>query len=725
MQCLKERARYLFRIALFAALTGIMAVALGWFFQPVWKFWNNYNTMHGFYEEPENTIETIFLGASITACGFSVTELYESYGICAYNLGTEQQPVLASYYWLEEAYQRHSDTLRTVVLDCSMLRRSPDLSFYRKALDGMHFSDVKCRAVKDYTDIFEEDFLSCLVPLFSYHDRWSALERSDFEKIGYQADTSVRGYHFLTARYMDAGNYDTLAVPAYLADGTAEPSQFHKESLWYLKKMIDFCSEKGIRLVLMKTPVISSWSSCEHRAAEMIAQQYGLSFFDFNFEPYITQMGYHHALDSADGGHMNYYGATKLTAWFGEYLSRECGALDRREDASYAFMEEELGRYQGGVKWAVQMKAETDPLEYLTAASGSGRTVLVAVKEDAAQSLTPKQRTGFAGIGLEKLSGIAYGDAYLAVIEDGRVTWEQCSAVEKKEEPAAEGNSLEGLEFPFPEEGENDSESETKKEEGILSYQGHSGSIDYALKSGGQPESSIASCVIDGAEYAPNQRGLNIVVYDNEEHQVIDAACFDTCAASQRAGEIQTELNEALNAGVDAAELAGSQKKLYLYNRRCERAREAALLGQETGADGLWQFLMTYWDNEDDVLFLSVSGDAAGALDARARKAFQKIGLLKFSVLEEGDSYLAVVDAGKTLLEKRRQNHLAAKVQGAGYRLVSGGRDTGVMASAVIDGVEYALGDSGVNVIVFDKVLGMVVNRASFDTGTVPVRLPD
>ena len=109
MQCLKERARCLFRIALFAALTAIMAAALGWFFQPVWKFWNNYNTMHGFYEEPENTIETIFLGASITACGFSVTELYESYGICAYNLGTEQQPVLAPYDWLEEAYRRHSD----------------------------------------------------------------------------------------------------------------------------------------------------------------------------------------------------------------------------------------------------------------------------------------------------------------------------------------------------------------------------------------------------------------------------------------------------------------------------------------------------------------------------------------------------------------------------------------------------------------------------------------
>lgn len=85
--------------------------------KPIWLEWNNYNTTHAFYEEPENTIETIFLGASITVNGIIPMELYEEEGICAYNLGTELQPMLASYYWLEEAYRLHSMTLKTVIVD--------------------------------------------------------------------------------------------------------------------------------------------------------------------------------------------------------------------------------------------------------------------------------------------------------------------------------------------------------------------------------------------------------------------------------------------------------------------------------------------------------------------------------------------------------------------------------------------------------------------------------
>lgn len=48
-------------------------------------------------------LKRIFLGASITINGITPTELYRDYGICAYNLGTEQQPVMASYYWMLEA----------------------------------------------------------------------------------------------------------------------------------------------------------------------------------------------------------------------------------------------------------------------------------------------------------------------------------------------------------------------------------------------------------------------------------------------------------------------------------------------------------------------------------------------------------------------------------------------------------------------------------------------
>lgn len=42
-------------------------LSLNKLFQPKWLDWNNYYTVTGFYEEPDNTIETVFLGSSVVA----------------------------------------------------------------------------------------------------------------------------------------------------------------------------------------------------------------------------------------------------------------------------------------------------------------------------------------------------------------------------------------------------------------------------------------------------------------------------------------------------------------------------------------------------------------------------------------------------------------------------------------------------------------------------------
>ena len=76
--------------------------------------------------------------------------------------------MLASYYWLAEAYQYHSDTLKTVVLDVSMLRSIPDEAYYQKALMEMRFSGNKLEAIKACTDTLD-DFLAYLFPIVSYH----------------------------------------------------------------------------------------------------------------------------------------------------------------------------------------------------------------------------------------------------------------------------------------------------------------------------------------------------------------------------------------------------------------------------------------------------------------------------------------------------------------------------------------------------------------------------
>lgn len=40
-----------------------------------------------------------------------------------------------------------------------------------------------------------------------------------------------------------------------------------------------------------------------------------------------------------------------------------------------------------------------------------------------------------------------------------------------------------------------------------------------------------SSIQIDGIEYSQNNRGLNIVVYDEALKKVVDSICFDTCGS--------------------------------------------------------------------------------------------------------------------------------------------------------------------------------------------------
>ena len=52
----------------------------------------------GIYDEPRETIDTVFLGTSHMLYGVAPMELYEKYGIKSYNMSTSAQPIHLSYY---------------------------------------------------------------------------------------------------------------------------------------------------------------------------------------------------------------------------------------------------------------------------------------------------------------------------------------------------------------------------------------------------------------------------------------------------------------------------------------------------------------------------------------------------------------------------------------------------------------------------------------------------
>ena len=587
-------SKYIARIVIFIGLGIVMLLGLNYLLQPTWMGWNNYDTIHGFYEEPENTIETVFLGASTTVNGYIPMELYENYGLCTYNLGTEQQPMLASYYWLEEVNRLHNDSLKNVVLDVTMLRRIPQDAFYQKALDGMRFSDIKVKALSDFRQGLD-DVLLYMFPVIAYHSRWSSLEKSDFEKIYYKINHGTRGYNFAVDNLLEQEDASDIALPVYYVKNETSIAELNKESLYYLKKIMDLCNENNLKLVLVKTPGIGVWNDAEHNAVERVAEENQLYFADFNYDPLYSQIGYNQATDSVDSNHLNYYGARKLTDWFGHFLVEECNGTDIRGDVRYAFMEQESVEYHTYVSRVLELRDSRNITDYLSAAiKNENNVILITVRDDAAGCLSEEQKEYFNAVGLEELATIEFRDSYIGVIEDGRVVYEQVDHLSDHAEVMLEHekenvNQLENLTL----------ERNEKKVDLAISYSFViGGETNVSLQSGGSYLGNISSCKIGKKEYSPARRGLNIVVYDRKRKQVLDQVVFDTCVETQGySRNFELELQTAEQEQTSLEELPEALQELVLYNKKCEAKKQAVDLKSEIH-DTIIDFLKEYFDRE-------------------------------------------------------------------------------------------------------------------------------
>lgn len=368
------KKKKLIKISVFTTVLCSVLYIAGLFFRPVYLSWNNYDTIHGFYEQPDNTIETVFLGASVTARGFIPMQLYDDTGICSYNLGMEDQPMMASYYWLKECHSYHPDTLKNVILDTSMLRRNPEEAAFRKAFDQMHYGEVKKEAIGDLTDDLN-GYLNYMIPLLSFHDRWKSLEKSDIKKFTLSANTCSRGYDLLFGKYINTTLSSDIAAPLYYPDDTVTPFTPNKTSLDYLEKINGYCNDNGLKLILVRTCCLRDWGSDKYNGVSAIADELGVPYVDFNCEPFLSETDFNFATDTTDGEHLNYYGASKQTGYIGSYLLENCTCTDIRNKEGYSFMSKESEESGNHYLYPALLDKINLYEDYMNAASKSGYTV--------------------------------------------------------------------------------------------------------------------------------------------------------------------------------------------------------------------------------------------------------------------------------------------------------------------------------------------------------------
>ena len=294
----------------------VASVLFGELFRPKFNndnYWPLDVTYESFYEMEENTVDVLFLGSSHAISAFSPQELYDETGIRSFNLSSEEQSLLVSYYWLREALRFQKP--KAVVLDTVVCFPYTDTPYnctepsIRKALEPMKWSSVKWEAISAISSLDpKETFASYLFPIIRYHARWNDLTYGDIHFWPPQ-NTSLKGYAVLSEDY---GKEDY--VP--LTEEPAVPAGTHPLMMEYLDRIVSLCKEEGIELILVSTPYMEATGET-HQAMADYASKNALTYIDFNLEDVIQEMDFVFRDDMADAGHANTSGAVKLTDYIG------------------------------------------------------------------------------------------------------------------------------------------------------------------------------------------------------------------------------------------------------------------------------------------------------------------------------------------------------------------------------------------------------------------------
>ncbi len=315
-------------------LTGLLVWGLGRLVRPKYASGITLegSMVENWYAHAGEGHQVLFIGDCEVYESFSPATLYAEFGATSYIRGSAQQLMWQSYYLLREALRK--ETPRAVVLSiCSLRYGEPQNEAYnRMTLDGMRLSRDKVEAVRASLAEGESE-LSYYIPLLRYHDRLFELTAEDARYLFAGPELTYNGYLMRT----EAVPYTWMPQAPVLRDPA-----FAEKPVTYLDRIVDLCREKGIALILVKSPCLyPAWYEEWDRWLADYAEEHGVEYV--NAIPLMDEMGIDLATDTYDGGiHLNVFGAEKYTRWLGARL-REQGLLeDQRQDPVIAARYDDL-----------------------------------------------------------------------------------------------------------------------------------------------------------------------------------------------------------------------------------------------------------------------------------------------------------------------------------------------------------------------------------------------
>jgi len=430
----------------------------------------------GFYEEPDNSLDFVFVGSSQLYAAIAPNVLFEEFGITAYDFAANEQPMWISYFYIKEALKHQNP--KAIVLDVFTMYGNE----YEKEgathinLDDLPWNLNKIQAIQ--ASVPKEERTSFYFELVKYHDTWNTLNEHKVMSTFWDERNVYKGY----SPFVVVHDYADSAPEDVVNQTEREPmGDMAKE---WLDKIVELTQEEGVDLILVKTPNGHAERQKLYLSVEDYAKEKNIPFVNMN--------------TMFDGeAHVNILQAEKITRYMGEYLSERYEIWDKRIDPAYAQWHDD-GRYFYHKKDKCVQIGLSDMQTYFESLAGKEWVTMFAMKSTGAVTYSDEEKAALTALGITPDYDMQGEWCYLTLLQNGISVAGGVQVTEPYEE--------------------------------TFFFADHEYKVSYGLDEDGK---TVAGLYMDGDNYSMEHDGVNVFIYDTLLEEIVEFVAFDTTESAQ------------------------------------------------------------------------------------------------------------------------------------------------------------------------------------------------
>lgn len=305
---------------------------------------SSYRGYAGFYQEPENSMDAVYIGSSNCYTFWNSLAAWNNYGIAIYPFAAAATSFHNTEYIIKEA--RKTQPNAVFIVNINTLERGTIAERgTRYTIDSMPLSWNKLALAHHICEVNHASFsrrLEIYLSIITYHSRWSELTEDDFT-IG---PSSYKGTNAgeallqlsrdLTKEYVTTDDIEDLS----------------EEMIASTDSLLAYLEKENIPIVFVTVPQARGKSDIDKIAMfhsmEDYLEEHGYPVLSLINDP--EEVGIDVTKDYYNGHHTNLHGSLKFTYYLSEYLIDKYGFEDKRNDEAYRSWDESYERYLKKIK---------------------------------------------------------------------------------------------------------------------------------------------------------------------------------------------------------------------------------------------------------------------------------------------------------------------------------------------------------------------------------------